>query len=82
MVREVTAFAAEDGSIHNSKQAAMEADAALKLKKLDIFNHGTILAVIANASKVVDAIGELAELDAPAALPAEQLVDEPTEESL
>lgn len=61
MVKEVPAFQAEDGSIHATRQEAVMADATAALKKLDIFNHGTILAVLGNAEALVDILRPVAK---------------------
>jgi hypothetical protein len=61
MVTEVTAFRADDGSIHTSERAALEHDALEKLKKLDVFNHGTALAVTKQCEHIVTILQPLAD---------------------
>lgn len=56
MVTEITAFTAEDGSVHRTKLEAVKQDALLTLKKLDMFNHASALAIIDAAERVVEAL--------------------------
>lgn len=59
MVEQVQAFKAADGSIHPTLLLALEADAFAKLKRLDIFNHASTLAVVSAAEEVHQAIEAL-----------------------
>lgn len=60
MVKEITAYQAEDGSVHATELAALEADTMKKLGKFDMFNHATRLAILSNTSDLVDALQPLA----------------------
>lgn len=61
MVKEVKAWAAEDGSIHATQLDAAKHDARLQLQGPDKFKHETINAMIDNAELVVAALRPLAE---------------------
>lgn len=72
MVREVQAFAADDGTVFPTHGEAAKHDAQLKLKQIGrenggagTFNHPTIMAIIANAPAIADALNSL--LDEPEA---------------
>jgi len=68
MVIEVTAYQADDGSIHSSKLAAAKHDAYTKLSALGIFNHASALAVVEHAASVTEALEQVYNLtDIPAA---------------
>lgn len=56
MVQEITAYRADDGSIHPTKLAAAKHDAHCKLMQLDVFNVASANAVITNAEAVVNAL--------------------------
>lgn len=60
MVEQVWAYKAKDGSIYPTEQAATEADAMLALKQLDIFNHGSALAVVKHAQQLVEILTPVA----------------------
>lgn len=64
MVKEITAWQASDGSVHGTQRAAAEQDARVNLKALNLFNEATILAVIANASLVIEALAPLIQAQA------------------
>jgi hypothetical protein len=59
MVREVTAFVSDDGSLHNSKLEALRHDALIALKGNSIFNHASALAIVSNPKEIVDALAPL-----------------------
>lgn len=61
MVKEITAYQASDGTVFGSALAAAEHDAVLQLKKLDIFNHASALAVVEHADKVLVALAPLTQ---------------------
>ena len=46
MVRQITAFEAEDGTVHGTEFAAAQHDARKALSKLGIFNEGSVNAII------------------------------------
>jgi hypothetical protein len=56
MVTEVTAFKADDSSIHDTKLEAVEHDALSKIKGLGEFNHATALAIIAHAQDITNVL--------------------------
>lgn len=61
MVTEISAFEAEDGTIHKSKLAALEHDAVCRLKALSCFNHGTALEVVRMCVEVHAVLAPLVE---------------------
>jgi len=61
MVEEVKAWMDATGTVHKSKVAALEADAIAQLKKLQVFNHASAMAVCQHAEAVVEALGPLVE---------------------
>lgn len=63
MVREVQAFAADDGTVFPTHGEAAKHDAFQKLKMSGVFKHETINAIIANAPLICDALTSL--LDEP-----------------
>lgn len=63
MVTEVTAYAADDGTVFPSHGEAARHDAYSKLKAANIFKHETITAIINNAPIICDALNSL--LDEP-----------------
>lgn len=88
MVREVTAFQADDGTVFSNEQEALEHDALTKLKRFDIFNHASALAIVKNARQLTEILAPLAEFCREMALPSasekacEEIVGELTEESI
>jgi hypothetical protein len=80
MVREVTAFQADDGTVFSNEQEALKHDALTKLKRFDIFNHASALAIANNARQLTEILAPLAEFYGNKA--CEEIVGEPTEESL
>lgn len=56
MVIEVTAWTADDGSIHTTKLAALQQDAVTALSKMDVFNHASALAVVKNAAEIAEVL--------------------------
>lgn len=56
MVTQVKAFAAEDGTVFATVQAAAEHDAREQLKKLGIFNEASLTAVITHAKAIYNAL--------------------------
>ncbi len=52
MVNEVSAWAAQDGTLHKTKVSALEADALSSLMRLQIFNQGSALAIIREAEAI------------------------------
>lgn len=65
MVREVNAFAADDGTVFASHGEAARHDAEAKLKSLNLFKIETISTIIKNAPAICDALNSL--LDEPEA---------------
>lgn len=63
MVREVQAYAADDGTVFSSHGEAARHDAFNKLKAANLFKHETITAIINNAAIICDALNSL--LDEP-----------------
>lgn len=61
MVTEITAFTADDGSIHKSKLAALEHDTLEKLKKLECFNHASASEVVRRCMDVHTLLTPLVE---------------------
>jgi hypothetical protein len=61
MVREVTAYAADDGSIHESKIAAVEHDAITALSKMDIFNYASAQAIVKQADAILELLQPIVE---------------------
>lgn len=61
-MREVTAYASEDGKVYATEREAAEADARLKLRQLDNFREETIVMLIKNAPAIVKALSGLAEV--------------------
>lgn len=59
MVKEIKAYEASDGKLFASRHGAAKHDAVLALAKLNVFNHGSALAVVENAGAVVDALQPL-----------------------
>lgn len=71
MVREVQAYAASDGTVFPTHGEAARHDAKIQLTNIGrdkggagVFNHPTIMAIIANAPAIADALNSL--LDEPA----------------
>lgn len=52
MVKQITAWAAEDGKVFSTESEAAEHDVRVKLKALNIFNEGSINAIMANAASL------------------------------
>lgn len=63
MVREVTAFAARDGTVFATHGEAAKHDAYTQLKAANIFKPDTINAIINNAPIICEALSSL--LDEP-----------------
>lgn len=61
-MREVTAYASDDGRVYATPVEAAEADARAVLKKLDAFKEETVNAIVRNAASIVAALAPLAEL--------------------
>lgn len=61
MVTEITAFSADDGSIHKSKRAALEHDTLEKLKKLECFNHASASEVVRRCVAIFELLEPLVE---------------------
>lgn len=70
MVEPVQAFMADDGSIHRTKLEAAKQDARTQLKKLNLFNEGTIIAVLDHAPELIAVLQPIADEEAPNALNA------------
>jgi hypothetical protein len=60
-MREVTAYASDDGRVYATAAEAAEADARLALKQLDLFKEDSINVMVKNASAIVAALATLAE---------------------
>lgn len=60
-MREVTAYASDDGKVYATAREAAEADARAALRALDNFKEETILMLIKNAGPIVAALSSLAE---------------------
>lgn len=56
MVKEVSAFVAEDGSYHPTHKLAARQDAYLQLMKLGKLNHASAMSMVEDAEKIVDAL--------------------------
>lgn len=60
MVERINGWKAADGLVYADKAKAVEMDARYKLKELGIFNEATTNTVVRHASKLVEALRELA----------------------
>lgn len=60
-MREVTAYAANDGRVYATRAEAAEADARAALKQLDLLKEETINFLVKNVAAIVAAISPLAE---------------------
>jgi hypothetical protein len=88
MVKQIKAYQASDGSVHNTEQKALAAEAMIRLGELDIFNHATKMAAIANARAIVEALRPLTDekdaalsiIDDQMIVGRENLVEGPSEE--
>lgn len=56
MVKEITAFQADDGSVHATAWQAAQHDARTKIKSLGIFNEATMNAVLQHAIPLHEAL--------------------------
>lgn len=61
MVKEVTAFMADDGKVFPSELAALEHDAETALKRIEAFNLGTVTAILAHAKEISRVLQPLVE---------------------
>lgn len=63
MVKQITAWEAEDGKVFGTQSEAAEHDVRVKLKALNIFNEGSINAIMANAASLRRILSTLPETD-------------------
>lgn len=66
MVKEITAWKADDGSIHATQFEAAKHDAVEQLKKLDIFNHASALAIVKSAARLLPVLQAVVDATPPA----------------
>lgn len=68
MVREITSWEAEDGTIHRTQLEAAEHDAVEQLKKMDIFNHASALAIVKQCEHVLPILQQVVDAGLPRVL--------------
>lgn len=60
-MREVTAYASDDGRVYSTPAEAAEADARMALTGLSLFKEDTVNVMVKNAAAIVRALSTLAE---------------------